>query len=86
VLARRNEFDRADSLSTQAVRLLDQTDFLHEKAQVMMERSEILRLAGRTDDAAEALHGALNLFERKGNVVGAADARGALAELVQSEP
>jgi hypothetical protein len=46
----------------------------------------VLRLAGRLDEAAEAMQEALHLWEAKGNVVFASRTRGLLGELQASSP
>jgi hypothetical protein len=48
---------------------------------VLMDLSEVLRLAGRPHGAREAVEEALSLYRRKGNVVSAGRARAILAEL-----
>ncbi len=65
----------------EAVQLLEPSDYVNERAEIMFERGEILTLAGRSDEAAKAMNEALTGFERKGNLVGATRARKALAEL-----
>jgi len=80
-LAGYGEFEEADRLSMEAVQLLEPSDYVNERAEIMFERGEILTLAGRSDEAAKAMNEALTGFERKGNLVGATRARKALAEL-----
>src|SRR5206468_2304300 len=46
--------------------------------------AEVLRLAGRTQEAADAARSALSLYEQKGNVVMAGRARAVLDELVSA--
>jgi hypothetical protein len=46
-----------------------------------MDLAEVLELAGRSDDACGVLERALELFERKGNVVSAEKARAQLAQV-----
>jgi hypothetical protein len=41
----------------------------------------VLGLAGRSQEAAEAIHQALKLYDQKGNLVLAAKARSLLSEL-----
>ena len=47
----------------------------------MIDLAEVLRLAGRPAEAAEAARDALALFEAKGNTVSAAIARATVQEL-----
>ncbi len=46
-----------------------------------MDLAEVLRLADRPDEAADALREAVELYARKGNVVSADRARTLLADL-----
>jgi hypothetical protein len=46
-----------------------------------MVLAEVLRLAGRLREAAEAMQQALKLYDQKGNLVLAAKARSRLSEL-----
>ena len=80
-LARRGRFDEAEAFATEAVRIVSPTDYLDLHADALESLSEVLRLAGRRSDAAEALRDALGLRRRKGNVVAATRAERLLAEL-----
>jgi hypothetical protein len=48
---------------------------------VLLDLSEILRLADKSGEAAEAVEAAVDFFERKRNIVDAKRARALLAEL-----
>jgi hypothetical protein len=48
---------------------------------VLLDRAEVLQLAGRSNEAGEAVEQAIELFELKGNVVAANRARVLLLEL-----
>ncbi len=50
----------------------------------MLDLAEVLQAAGKPAEAVEAVEQAIELFERKGNVVGAKRARRLLAELAFS--
>jgi class 3 adenylate cyclase/tetratricopeptide (TPR) repeat protein len=78
ILARRNEFPRAEALAREAVRIVEQTDDLNSQGRALMDLAETLELSNRQDDAVAALEQALELFERKGNVVSAEKARALL--------
>ncbi len=82
--ARAGEFDRAEQLAREAVGLLADTDVLHERGRCSLDLAEVLTLAGRPEEAATALQEALDLFERKGNVVAAEQTRVLLAETTES--
>ena len=80
VLAHRVELAPAERLAAEAARLGESTDFLDLQAGALLSLAEVLRLAGRTDEAATAAARAVTTFERKGNLVAARRA----AELVSA--
>jgi class 3 adenylate cyclase/tetratricopeptide (TPR) repeat protein len=80
-LARRGLFDEAEALAAEAVRLVAATDHLELHADALLSLSEVQRLSDRHSDAASAAREALDLFRRKGNIVGEARAESLLAEL-----
>jgi len=65
VLAQRGEFDQADELSREAVAITAETDWVRHHGDALVSRAEVLELAGRGDEAAEALREAIELYERK---------------------
>ena len=69
VLANRGELLEAERLARESVAIRDATEYLEGAAHSYLALGEVLRLAGRHDEADEALRGALDRFERKGNVV-----------------
>jgi tetratricopeptide (TPR) repeat protein len=69
VLARRGELDGAERLAREAVEIAEQTDFVMNQAATLNDLAEMLRLAGKPDEAAAALAEAVDLYERKGAVV-----------------
>ena len=69
------ELDEAEALAREAVRLLEPTDLLTDRANALLDLAEVLRLGGRATDAEAAAQGGLELYERKGNRVSAARAR-----------
>jgi tetratricopeptide (TPR) repeat protein len=78
--ARRGEFEWAEARAREAVELLEQTDYVLFHAHVLLDLAEVLRLAGRPEEADGAREEAASLLERKGNVVGARKARATAAE------
>jgi len=86
VLSARGESVEAERLAREALELLEPTDFIFQQAEVFDVLAEILAVADRTDEAANALERALALHERKGNVVSAERSRAALAELRAAAP
>ncbi len=69
VLARRGEHDEAERLAREAVAIGDQTQSLNEQADAYWDLAVVLLLGERRDEAAEALHRALDRYERKENLV-----------------
>ncbi len=85
LLARQGEFDGAERLAREAVRALDATDLLNDRASRLMDLAGVLLLADRQDEAASVLEDALSLYEQKGNIVSAAKTR-ILLEEARSAP
>jgi class 3 adenylate cyclase/tetratricopeptide (TPR) repeat protein len=75
LLARSGDLEEADRLTGEAVAIAGRTDWLVDRADALMARGEVLRMAGRADDASAAFHKAFDLYTRKGNVVSAERAR-----------
>jgi tetratricopeptide (TPR) repeat protein len=66
VLARRGQLDEAASLAREAVVLAGNSDGVIILGYALLDLAEVLELAGRRTEAAEVLHEALALYERKG--------------------
>ncbi|MGQ0668601.1 MAG: ATP-binding protein [Actinomycetota bacterium] len=81
VLARRGTFDEAEPLAHAAVAIIAATDYVNEHAGALGDLAEILHLSGRPGDAMPVLREALDLYERKGNVVSAGHTRSLLERL-----
>ena len=77
-LAARGELDDGVRLAREAVEIAERTDYLHWTAAYFMDLGEVLRLAGQFGEATQAVRRAVDLYERKGNVVSAARARAVL--------
>jgi tetratricopeptide (TPR) repeat protein len=77
LLARRGDISEAKRLSSDAVGLAARTDWLTDHADALLSRAEVLRMAG--ESAANTVHEAVALYERKGNTIGARRARSLLA-------
>jgi ATP/maltotriose-dependent transcriptional regulator MalT len=75
VLAHRGETTAADRLSAEAVAMAAKTDWLGDHADALMVRADVLRAAGDFVGAEAARRAALDLYERKGNVMAADRAR-----------
>jgi class 3 adenylate cyclase/tetratricopeptide (TPR) repeat protein len=71
VLALKGNCDAALILLGEAVDLLKATDAVLVQAETLVDLAEVLRRAGRREDADEAMENAIALFEAKGNLVAA---------------
>jgi class 3 adenylate cyclase/tetratricopeptide (TPR) repeat protein len=81
VWARRGHFVEAEAEARENARLADETDWPAYAGSAWLDLSEVLRLAGRPGDAAEAAREAEARFERKGIVVLLERARARRSEL-----
>jgi len=81
IAARRGALDEAEELVRDAVRAAERTDWLNQHAKVLCDLTDVLQLAGRPTEAAEAAEEAGSLYEKKGNVVSAARTRALREEL-----
>jgi tetratricopeptide (TPR) repeat protein len=81
VLARKGEHEEAERLAREAVQITGNTELVDGQAMTLSDLAEVLRLADRPEEAATALHEALELYEQKGNVVLADRTRERLAGL-----
>jgi ATP/maltotriose-dependent transcriptional regulator MalT len=68
LLARRGEFESAELIAHEAVRLVAPSDDITTTADTFAALAEVLRLRGKTTEAAEALRQAIRLHKQKGNV------------------
>ena len=71
--------DEGERFAREGVAMVDRTDFLLDRADARMDLAEVLRLAGRTDEAARLLGEARRLHDEKGNAVSARRAEALLA-------
>ena len=81
VLARRGELDAGEKLAREAVEYAEASDFLHSHADAITDLAEVLALAGRPEESASAIEGAIRLHEAKGNVFAVAHTRALLESL-----
>ena len=75
IRAHAGDIDAAEALAREAVRLVESTDLLCDRGDALLDLAEVLRLAGRPFEAEAEARRALELYERKGNVVLAERAR-----------
>jgi predicted ATPase/class 3 adenylate cyclase len=83
VLVKRGDVDEAEQLAREALAFAEQTDFLNHRAEARIDLAVILQDAGRIDEACAALSDGLALYQQKGNVVAARNARGHFGELAR---
>lgn len=76
LLARRGRFEEAERLAREGVALAADSEFVVLHADVLLDLAEVLRLAGRSEEAEATAVEAVSLYERKGNVAGIAKAGG----------
>ena len=81
LLAREGRIEEAEQLAREGVAIGAATDLLWFHADVLIDLAEVLRTAGRAEDAAAAATEALALYERKGIVASAASTRALVEEL-----
>jgi class 3 adenylate cyclase/tetratricopeptide (TPR) repeat protein len=86
VLARRGQTAEAEELVRNAIAISEQSEQLHSRAQSMADLGEVLWLAGRPDEAAEAIAQAQEVWERKGNRVSARRAQAQAERVRRSGP
>jgi hypothetical protein len=80
ILVSRGAIDEAEVLARETLELVGRTDGLNRHADSLLILAKIFRLRERSQDAAELVAKALQLYELKGNVVAANKTRALLAE------
>jgi DNA-binding SARP family transcriptional activator/tetratricopeptide (TPR) repeat protein len=78
LLAAAGRLDEAERLARGGVAIAEQTDFLNMHGNALVDLATVLRAAGKDAEATESVEAAIALYERKGNVVSAAQARALL--------
>ncbi len=79
--ARRGDLDEAAAAARECVALAAAAEFVDLQGESLLALAEVLRLAERNAEAADATRQALAIYEAKGNVVHAEEARAVLDEL-----
>jgi ATP/maltotriose-dependent transcriptional regulator MalT len=80
VLAQLGQRDEAEQLARSAVALAERTDFLILRADALVDLVNVLRGNGSAG-SGDAVREAIDLYERKGNVVAAAKTRALLRDV-----
>ena len=81
IAARRGDVDLALRLNSEAIEYLEGSDYLDLRGDVLLDRAEVLRVAGRVEEARASATDALRLYEQKGNIASAERAQAVLDEL-----
>ena len=81
ILAGQGRIEDAERLAREAVSLAELTDFVNTRADALVDLAQILREAGRLEEANAAVSEGLALYEKKGNSVAAGKTRAHLAVL-----
>ncbi len=68
-------------MARDAVAYFEGTEYSIDRTSVLMDLAEVLRLAGRPDEAIATLREALGLFEQREDVVSAAHTRELIDQL-----
>jgi DNA-binding SARP family transcriptional activator len=76
--ARNGGHEAAQSIALEAARIASRTDALNDHGQVLLDLAEVLALGGQRSESAQHVEQAIELFERKGNLVSARAARALL--------
>src|SRR5262249_29741706 len=86
LLAHEGDLEQAERLARDAIAFAEKTDFLLAHVCAREDLAEVLRLAGRTQEAAGELERAIELLEAKGNLVSPARVRERLESLSRTGP
>jgi tetratricopeptide (TPR) repeat protein len=78
LLARERRFEEAEALVREGLEFAQRAHEIDHLADAWADVHEVLRLAGRDDDAVDAAHEAIAIYERKGNLAAASNLRRAL--------
>jgi class 3 adenylate cyclase/tetratricopeptide (TPR) repeat protein len=84
VRAQQGRMDEAERMAREAVEYFARTDYSTDRTFVVMDLAEVLRLAGRPDEAIATIREAIGLFEQREDVVSAAHARALIDDLSRS--
>ena len=75
IRAHAGDRDEAEALAREAVAIAAATDLLSHHGDALRDLAEVLMFCSREQEAAAAVDAALSLYERKGNLAAAAQAR-----------
>jgi tetratricopeptide (TPR) repeat protein len=86
VFASRGELSPAESLAREAVTLAASGEYVESHANALICLGEVLHQAGRPEEAARFIEEARRLWERKGDIISAGNARALLDKVVVRAP
>ena len=81
VRAQQGRFEEAEAMAREAVAYFARTDYSTDRTWVLMDLAEVLRLAGRPEEAIATIREALGLFEQREDAVSAAHTRELIDQL-----
>jgi tetratricopeptide (TPR) repeat protein len=81
LVARRGSFAEAEALATEAIRIIEAAQDPDSQGYAYIDLAEVLRMAGRREEAMRAADDAAERFDQKGNTESAARARQLKAEI-----
>jgi tetratricopeptide (TPR) repeat protein len=84
VRAQQGRVDEAERMAREAVEYFAGTDYSTDRTWVLMDLAEVLRSAGRSDEAIATIREALALYEQREDMVSATHARELIDELASS--
>jgi tetratricopeptide (TPR) repeat protein len=84
VRAQQGRADEAERMAREAVEYFARTDYSTDRTFVLMDLAEVLRVAGRPEEAVATIRDALGLFEQREDVVSAARARVLIEDLTNT--
>jgi tetratricopeptide (TPR) repeat protein len=79
--AKRGEFEHAETLARESVAMTEHGQSLNARGTALMRLAEVLLMAGRSGEAVPPLNDAIELYERKGNLASAQEARALLEKM-----
>jgi tetratricopeptide (TPR) repeat protein len=81
LLAEEGNLGEAEQIAREAVVRAEATDYLNVRGRALRDLAEVLSAASRLDEAVAAFEQAVDVYERKGNIVMASRTQGRLEDL-----
>ena len=75
LLARQGRFQEADAMVREGLEFAQRADEVNHQADAWADVHEVMKLAGRDDEAMDAANEAIAIYERKGNIAAASNLR-----------